>query len=93
LKWWWTGVCHWLHENEIGHCAETHSKHDLHGHYGEAGRVRETKLGRHAADQHKLVNRGTQMIMKELNIAEEEAAKLLKEFGSVRSHRQPSVAC
>jgi len=48
------------------------------------GRVRGNKMVDMQLTNTKLVSRGTQMIMKALNIDEKEATKLLAEFGSVR---------
>lgn len=48
------------------------------------GRVRGNKMVDMQLTNTKLVSRGTRMIMQELAIGENEAAKLLKEFGSVR---------
>jgi N-acetylmuramic acid 6-phosphate etherase len=48
------------------------------------GRVKGNKMVDMQLTNNKLVNRGTRMIMEELAIAQEEAERLLKEFGSVR---------
>jgi len=48
------------------------------------GRVKGNKMVDMQLTNHKLVDRGTRMIMEELNIPEKEAEQLLKQFGSVR---------
>lgn len=48
------------------------------------GRVKGNKMVDMQLSNHKLVDRGERMIMEELNVTQEEASKLLKEFGSVR---------
>jgi N-acetylmuramic acid 6-phosphate etherase len=48
------------------------------------GRVKGNKMVDMQLTNNKLVDRGTRMIMEELHVGEEEAAQLLKEFGSVR---------
>lgn len=48
------------------------------------GRVKGNKMVDMQLTNNKLVDRGERMIMEELNVEQEEAAKLLKEFGSVR---------
>lgn len=48
------------------------------------GRVRGNKMVDMQLTNNKLVRRGTLMIMKELDVSEIEASRLLKEFGSVR---------
>lgn len=50
----------------------------------QLGHVRDNKMVDMQLSNHKLVERGTRMIMDELNIGEEEANKLLSEYGSVR---------
>lgn len=50
----------------------------------QLGRVRGNKMVDMQLSNHKLVQRGTRMIMEELGIGEEEAAKLLEAHGSVR---------
>jgi len=48
------------------------------------GRVKGNKMVDMQLTNHKLVDRGTQMVMDELNIDHDEAADLLKRYGSVR---------
>jgi N-acetylmuramic acid 6-phosphate etherase len=48
------------------------------------GRVKGNKMVDMQLSNNKLVNRGTRMVMEELSIPQEEAERLLKEFGSVR---------
>jgi len=48
------------------------------------GRVKGNKMVDMQLTNHKLVGRGTRMVMEELDIPEKEAEQLLKEFGSVR---------
>ena len=48
------------------------------------GRVKNNKMVDMQLTNNKLIDRGTRMLMDELNIGEEEADKLLKKFGSVR---------
>ncbi len=48
------------------------------------GRVKGNKMVDMQLSNKKLVNRGVKMIMEELRIGEEQAAELLKEYGSVR---------
>lgn len=48
------------------------------------GRVKGNKMVDMQLTNHKLVNRGTRMIMEELSVGEEEAERLLRQFGSVR---------
>lgn len=48
------------------------------------GRVKGNKMVDMQLTNHKLVDRGTQMVMAELNIGHEEAAILLNKYGSVR---------
>ncbi|MDT0642718.1 N-acetylmuramic acid 6-phosphate etherase [Zunongwangia sp. F363] len=48
------------------------------------GRVKGNKMVDMRLSNKKLVDRGTRMIMDELNVDENEAARLLKQFGSVR---------
>ncbi len=48
------------------------------------GRVKGNKMVDMQLTNNKLVGRGVKMIMEELNVSEEEADKLLKQFGSVR---------
>jgi N-acetylmuramic acid 6-phosphate etherase len=48
------------------------------------GRVKGNKMVDMQLTNNKLIDRGTRMIMEELNVDEAEAEKLLKQFGSVR---------
>ncbi|EDM37057.1 N-acetylmuramic acid-6-phosphate etherase [Pedobacter sp. BAL39] len=48
------------------------------------GKVKGNKMVDMQLTNHKLVDRGTQMIMDELNIGREQAAELLNQYGSVR---------
>jgi N-acetylmuramic acid 6-phosphate etherase len=48
------------------------------------GRVKGNKMVDMQLTNHKLVDRGTQMVMDELNIDHEHAADLLNKYGSVR---------
>ncbi|WP_316817873.1 N-acetylmuramic acid 6-phosphate etherase [Pedobacter nyackensis] len=48
------------------------------------GRVKGNKMVDMQLTNHKLVDRGTQMVMEELNIGHDEAAELLLRYGSVR---------
>jgi N-acetylmuramic acid 6-phosphate etherase len=48
------------------------------------GRVKGNKMVDMQLTNKKLVNRGARMIMEELSVSEEEAERLLREFGSVR---------
>jgi N-acetylmuramic acid 6-phosphate etherase len=48
------------------------------------GRVKGNKMVDMQLTNHKLVDRGTQMVMAELNISHDEAAVLLNKYGSVR---------
>jgi len=48
------------------------------------GRVKGNKMVDMQLTNHKLVDRGTRMVMEELNIPQQEAEQLLKQFGSVR---------
>ena len=48
------------------------------------GRVKGNKMVDMQLSNHKLVERGTRMIMEELNVTWEDAEKLLREYGSVR---------
>lgn len=50
----------------------------------QLGHVRDNKMVDMQLSNHKLVERGTRMIMDELGIEEAEAGKLLDEYGSVR---------
>lgn len=50
----------------------------------QLGRVRDNKMVDMQLSNHKLVERGTRMIMDELGIEEAEAGKLLDKYGSVR---------
>lgn len=50
----------------------------------QLGRIKGNKMVDMQLSNNKLVDRGTKMIMNELNIAEKEAQNLLDEFGSVR---------
>ncbi|WP_256003642.1 N-acetylmuramic acid 6-phosphate etherase [Pedobacter deserti] len=49
------------------------------------GRIKGNKMVDMQLTNHKLVDRGTQMIMAELNVSETEAAELLSQHGSVRA--------
>jgi N-acetylmuramic acid 6-phosphate etherase len=48
------------------------------------GRVKGNKMVDMQLSNNKLIDRGTRMIMNELGVDELEAAKLLKQYGSVR---------
>ena len=48
------------------------------------GRVKGNKMVDMQLSNKKLVGRGTRMIMEELNVEENEAARLLQKYGSVR---------
>jgi N-acetylmuramic acid 6-phosphate etherase len=48
------------------------------------GRVKGNKMVDMQLSNNKLVDRGTRMVMEELSISQQEAERLLKEFGSVR---------
>ena len=50
----------------------------------QLGRVKGNKMVDMQLTNHKLVDRGTHMVMEELNIGEEQAAELLTKYGSVR---------
>jgi N-acetylmuramic acid 6-phosphate etherase len=50
----------------------------------QLGRVKGNKMVDMQLTNQKLVNRGTRMIMEELSVSEQEAAELLKKYGSVR---------
>lgn len=50
----------------------------------QLGRVKGNKMVDMQLTNHKLVDRGTQMVMEELNIGQEQAAELLIKHGSVR---------
>lgn len=50
----------------------------------QLGRVKGNKMVDMQLTNQKLVNRGTHMIMEELKVSEEEAERLLREYGSVR---------
>lgn len=50
----------------------------------QMGRVKGNKMVDMQLTNHKLVDRGTKMVMKELNVDQETAKRLLTEFGSVR---------
>ncbi|RWU06414.1 N-acetylmuramic acid 6-phosphate etherase [Pedobacter chitinilyticus] len=50
----------------------------------QLGRVKGNKMVDMQLTNHKLVDRGTHMVMEELNIGEEQAAELLSKYGSVR---------
>ena len=54
----------------------------------QLGRVKDNKMVDMQLSNDKLVNRGTKMIMEELNITAEEASKLLQEHKSVRQSIQ-----
>ncbi|WP_121808144.1 N-acetylmuramic acid 6-phosphate etherase [Mucilaginibacter kameinonensis] len=51
----------------------------------QLGRVKGNKMVDMQLSNHKLVNRGTRMVMDETGLNEEEAAGLLKQYGSVRN--------
>lgn len=51
----------------------------------QLGRVKGNRMVDMQLSNHKLVNRGTHMVMDETGLSEEEAAGLLKQYGSVRS--------
>ncbi|MET3501746.1 N-acetylmuramic acid 6-phosphate etherase [Mucilaginibacter rubeus] len=51
----------------------------------QLGRVKGNRMVDMQLSNHKLVNRGTRMVMDETGLNEEEAAGLLKQYGSVRS--------
>ncbi len=51
----------------------------------QLGRVKGNKMVDMQLSNNKLVDRGTRMIMEELNIERQQAAKLLEEYGSVRN--------
>ncbi len=51
----------------------------------QLGRVKGNKMVDMQLSNNKLVDRGTRMIMEELSIEREQAAKLLEEYGSVRN--------
>ena len=51
----------------------------------QLGRVKGNRMVDMQLSNHKLVNRGTRMVMNETGLSEEEAAGLLKQYGSVRS--------
>ena len=51
----------------------------------QLGHVKGNKMVDMQLSNHKLVNRGTRMLMNELNIAEHEAKRLLEEHQSVRA--------
>jgi N-acetylmuramic acid 6-phosphate etherase len=48
------------------------------------GRVKGNKMVDMQLSNAKLVDRGTRMVMEELHLSQEEAERLLKQFGSVR---------
>jgi N-acetylmuramic acid 6-phosphate etherase len=50
----------------------------------QLGRVKGNKMVDMQLSNHKLIDRGTRMIMQEIGIEENVAANLLKEHGSVR---------
>lgn len=50
----------------------------------QLGRIKGNKMVDMQLSNNKLIDRGTKMIMAELGVEEEEAARLLKKFGSVR---------
>ena len=50
----------------------------------QQGRVKGNKMVDMQLTNHKLVDRGTHLVMEELNIGEEQAAELLNKYGSVR---------
>jgi N-acetylmuramic acid 6-phosphate etherase len=51
----------------------------------QLGRVKGNRMVDMQLSNHKLVNRGTHMVMDETGLSEKEAAALLKQYGSVRS--------
>ena len=51
----------------------------------QLGRVKGNKMVDMQLSNHKLVNRGTRMLMNELNISEQQAKRLLEEHQSVRA--------
>jgi len=51
----------------------------------QLGRVKGNRMVDMQLSNHKLVNRGTHMVMDATGLSEEEAAWLLKQYGSVRS--------
>ncbi|MFH4968764.1 N-acetylmuramic acid 6-phosphate etherase [Gaetbulibacter sp. M240] len=51
----------------------------------QLGRIKDNKMVDMQLSNHKLVNRGTTMLMRELNISEEEAKNLLETYKSVRN--------
>ncbi|MEO3402586.1 N-acetylmuramic acid 6-phosphate etherase [Mucilaginibacter sp. CAU 1740] len=51
----------------------------------QLGKVKGNRMVDMQLSNHKLVNRGTHMVMNETGLSEEEAAGLLKQYGSVRS--------
>jgi N-acetylmuramic acid 6-phosphate etherase len=51
----------------------------------QLGRVKGNRMVDMQLSNHKLVNRGTHMVMDETGLSEEEAAALLKQYGSVRN--------
>lgn len=51
----------------------------------QLGKIKGNKMVDMQLSNHKLVSRGTRMVMNELNISEEKAAKLLEKHGSVRA--------
>ena len=51
----------------------------------QLGKIKGNKMVDMQLSNHKLVNRGTKMLMKELNISEMEARTLLDKYGSVRN--------
>lgn len=51
----------------------------------QLGKVKGNRMVDMQLSNHKLVNRGTHMVMDETGLSEEEAAGLLKQYGSVRS--------
>lgn len=51
----------------------------------QLGRVKGNRMVDMQLSNHKLVNRGTHMVMDETGLSEEEAAGLLKQYGSVRN--------
>jgi N-acetylmuramic acid 6-phosphate etherase len=56
------------------------------------GKVKGNKMVDMQLTNHKLVDRGTQMVMKELNIDHDQAADLLAKYGSVRKAVEASKA-
>lgn len=58
----------------------------------QLGRVKGNKMVDMQLSNNKLIDRGTRMIMNELGVSEEQAASLLKQYGSVRAAIQSTNA-